>query len=181
NFVVIVRRDRQRHRPDEAVLQFGGWPSVSLIGPHLNIARLPIAQIEAFDDAADAPRTGSARPDDVVVNRIGRGPAALTASHRLPRAPRNSSASTTASATASAAVTRPAIRWPILFVAVDVVWNLIINRCVIDLRNRKLDAFPGAPACDGDGDAAIIRDGHPAWIGRINPHVVIVSARTAGE
>ena len=87
--LVIVRRDGQRKRPDKSILQIRRRRAVRLIRPHFDVARLAVAQIETFDNAADAARTGSARPDDVWIDRIGRGPTALAAADWLPRAARN--------------------------------------------------------------------------------------------
>src|SRR5262249_46620628 len=122
---------------------------------------------------------GGARPDDVVVCGVRCGPAALTAGYRMPRASWNSSAETAKAA--SAGIARPAIGRPVLLVAVDVVGNLVVDRHVIHLGNGQLDAFPGAPAGDRDAHAAVVGHGHSAGVGRIDPHVVVVTTRAIGE
>src|SRR6185503_243697 len=64
DLVVVVRRNRQRHRPVEPVLQIGG-NAVGLIRPDLDVAGLPPPLVVAHDDAADAAGAGGAGPDDV--------------------------------------------------------------------------------------------------------------------
>src|SRR5205823_6020789 len=115
-----------------------------------DIASLSSFQVEDFDDAANAAGTRSARPDDVVVNRIGSSPATLTAGDTDPSAPRNWSAETAPSpATTAAAETaaragaaRTAIRWAVLTIAVNVIWNLVVGRDVIDLAVWQLNPLP---------------------------------------
>src|SRR5262245_52844744 len=181
NLSVIVRRDCERQGPNEAILQLFCWPTVSLVGPDFDIARLPVAHVVALDDAADTARTGGTGPDDVAVYGIRRGPAAFAAAHRMPRASRNSSSEPAAAKAASAGVARPAIRRPVLLVTVDVVWNLVIYRHVIHLSDGELDSIPGAPARDRDRNAAVVCHSHPVWVSRIDPHVVVVAPRAAGE
>src|SRR5262249_59067043 len=113
-----------------------------LVGPHLDVARLPVAQVVALNDAADAARPGGARPDDVVVYGIRRRPAALAAGHRVPRAPRNSSPGTAAAKAAGAGVARPAIRRPILLVAVYLIRNPVVYSHVIHLAHTHSASFP---------------------------------------
>src|SRR5215831_8251249 len=103
NFVVIVRRDRQRHSPDKTIFQISRDLTANVFRPHLDVARLPGFQIEDFDDAADTARAGSARPDDVIVDRIGSGPTALTARDADPGTTRNWPTETTATTAATAA------------------------------------------------------------------------------
>src|SRR5712692_9939228 len=121
NLVVIVRRDRQGHRPDKTIFKISRGRAVNLVRPDFDVARLSGFQIEDFDDAANAAGAGCARPDDVVVDRIGSGPTALTAGDSDPGAARNATAETsTSTAAAGAGATRAAIRWAVLPVAVDV-------------------------------------------------------------
>src|SRR5262249_36309423 len=137
--VVIVRRDRQRHGPNEAVLQIRGGRSVRLVRPDFNISRLTVAQIVTLDDAADAAGSGSTGPDNVWINRIGSGPTTLTAGDRVPSAARNRAAGA-----ATARTARPAIRRIVLLVAVDVIRNPVVDRHVIHLRDRQLNSIPSA-------------------------------------
>src|SRR5262249_10965375 len=83
--VVIVRRDVERRVPEEPVLQIRRRP-VLLIRPYFAVAHLTPALLVADDDAADAARTGSGRPDDVRIGRIRRGEPALAAANRVPHA-----------------------------------------------------------------------------------------------
>src|SRR5882762_84484 len=123
--VVIVRRDCQRHGPDESIFQIGGGGTVGLIRPNLYVTSLAGCQVEAFDNAADAARSGGAGPDDVVIDRVRRGPTALATTHRLPGAARNLST--------AARVARAAIRRIVLLVAVDKIGNAIVDGDVIHL------------------------------------------------
>src|SRR6266566_9303257 len=138
--VVIVRRDRQRHGPDKTVLQLSRCRSVALVRPDFNVTSLAGRQVETFDDAADASRSRSAGPDDVVINRIRRGPTALATADRLPGAARNLPGPPAKPATAR--IARSAIRRIVLFVAVDVIGNAVVDGHVIYLRNGELDAVP---------------------------------------
>src|SRR5882672_6486662 len=135
--VVIVRRDCQRHGPHETVFQFARRRAIALVRPNLDVASLARRQVEAFDDAADTPRTRSAGPDDVVINRIGRSPTAFTAADRLPGAARN--LSDTAAKPTAPRVARPAIRWVVLLVAIDEIGNAIVDGDVVHLRDGKLN------------------------------------------
>src|SRR5205085_11414292 len=103
DLVVIVWRDCQRGGPNEAILKVRRDVSAGLIGPHFDITCLAGLQIEDFDDAADAARPGRAVPDDVVVDRIGSGPAALAAGDIDPGAAGNSATTETAAAGATGA------------------------------------------------------------------------------
>src|SRR5262249_53777892 len=96
--VVIVRRNRQRELPIEAVLDLGRGGAAGLLGPDLDVARLVIALVEHGDDAAHAARSRCAAPDDVGVDGIGRGEAALTPGHLMPRAARDLSAASASAA-----------------------------------------------------------------------------------
>src|SRR5262249_21387101 len=120
--VVIVGRDRERHRPVEAVLQLGRGPTPCGLGPHLHATALPRPRVVADHDAADRAGSRSARPDDVAVGGVGRSPAALAAAHAVPQAARDPKRGAEPDAAlAAAAVTRPAIGRPVLLVAEDVV------------------------------------------------------------
>ena len=60
NLVVIVRRDRQRHRPHETILEICSDFAANIFRPHFDIASLSGFQVEDFDDAANAAGTRSA-------------------------------------------------------------------------------------------------------------------------
>src|ERR1043166_5186905 len=69
NLLMIVRRDRERKRPDEAIFHVRRRGAVNLIGPNFDAAHLPGAQIEFLDIATDTSRTSSTGPDDVRIER----------------------------------------------------------------------------------------------------------------
>src|SRR5207253_10964934 len=106
----------------------------------------PRALVESLDRAAEAPIPGAARPDDVVVHRIGNRPAAFAAGHRVPQPARNRARDVFVGLFGEPAVARAARRWAVLAVAVNVVWNLVVRRDVIHLRDRQLDVVPAAAA-----------------------------------
>src|SRR5689334_7254592 len=134
NLLVIVRRDREGKRPDKAILHVRRRRAVGLIRPNFNAPHLPVAQIKLLDDAADTSRTRSAGPHDIRIHRIRRRPTTLAAADRLPRTAWNRSAAERPAWTA--------IRRIVLLVAVDVIRNTIVDRHVIHLRDRQLNAKP---------------------------------------
>ena len=168
---------RDRERPVEAVLHVAGGRADRRLRPDLDLARLPRPLVEALDGAADAAEAGAARPDDVVVDRIGNRPAALAAGDRVPHAARNRSGDVLVRLLRETAVARPARRRPVLPVAVDVVGDLVVDRDVIHLRDRQLNLMPAAPAVDREAEAVVVRDDEAVAVGRIDPHVVVVADR----
>src|SRR5205814_6788102 len=96
NAVVIVRRDRQRHRPHEAELHVRRREPDGALRPDLYVLRLARAFVVAHHDPAHAPGSGRRRPDDVGIGRVGCRPAALTTSHRMPLTTRDGPSSTAA-------------------------------------------------------------------------------------
>src|SRR4029453_16433063 len=84
DLVVVVGRDRHREGPDEAVLDVGRGPARRGLGPDLDVAGGVRAQVVARDDAAHAAEARGARPDDVRILRVRRGPAALNPRPRAP-------------------------------------------------------------------------------------------------
>src|SRR6185503_14278713 len=112
--VVIVRRERERERPVEAVLHVGRGGADGHLGPDLHLAHLARALVEPLHRSAEAPEAGAGRPDDVVVDRIGNGPAALAAGDRVPLAAWNRSGVGVLGLLADAAVARSARRRPVL-------------------------------------------------------------------
>ena len=119
--VVVVRRDRERRVPHEAVLHVGRGVSAGAERPHFHVLALCArALVEPDDDAAAASRSRRGGPDEVRVDRIRRGPAALAAFDAVPFAARD--------LPAAPAVARPAIRRAVLLVAVDVVRNARCRR-----------------------------------------------------
>src|SRR6185503_14712827 len=126
-----------------------------------HVASLTVTQVVTLDNSSDAARPGRTGPDDVVVDRIWSGPTTLTTSNCVPGTSRN--VVTTRHAAWST------IRWIILLVSVDVVRNPIIDRDVIHLRDRQLNAIPRATTSRGYRDAAIVRDCHTIRVRRIYP------------
>src|SRR5262249_22042869 len=133
-------------------------------------SRLTPRLLEALDDAADAAGPRGAGPDDVVVDWIGNGEAALAPGDRIPHGPRNDAAH-------QAAVARPGERRPVLAVAVHVVRNLVVDVRVIHLGDRELDAPPAPTPVDGDIEGAVVPLRDPTRVRRIDPYRVIVAAR----
>src|SRR5580765_1897054 len=184
NLIVVVRRDCQRHRPHEAIFEISGDIAAGVIRPHFDIASLSGLQIENLDNATDAAGTGGARPNNIVIDRIGRGPTTLAAGDSDPGAARNRATTTTAATAEAAAASGAAwaaIRGAILAIAVDVIRNLVVGSDVIKLAIRKLNSLPASPARDRETDAGIIRDGHAIRLRRIDPNVVIVAAGTGSK
>src|SRR5438105_61975 len=143
NLCVIVRRDGQRHGPYKTIFQVSRDVATRVIRPHFDVARLPGLDVVNLDDTANAARAGRAGPDDVVIDRIGRGPTALTTGDVNPSAARNYSAA--AAAATKTARSRPAgstIRRTILPIAVNIIRNQIISGDVIELTIRQLDSLP---------------------------------------
>src|ERR1044072_9151431 len=103
---------------------------------HLDALSLAIALVEADDDAAARARARRGRPDDVRVDGIRRREPAFAAEDPVPLAARD--------LPARFAVARSAIRRTVLLVAVDEVRRAIVDRDVIDLRDRELLPQPGA-------------------------------------
>ncbi len=89
NSVVVVGRNGDGEFPIEAVLRLRRRRAGHIVGPHLDLAVLVRTLVKARYRAADAARSGSRGPDDVVVNRIRHGEAALASGHRVPRAARD--------------------------------------------------------------------------------------------
>src|SRR5690349_16664002 len=95
----------------------------------------------------------------------------------MPHPPRNSS--TAAAATAAfvqPAVARTSVRRTVLFVAVHVVRNLIVDGHVIELRVGKALLEPRATARLRDRHALVVSHHHPVAVVGIDPHVVMVAA-----
>ena len=103
NFIVIVRRNRNRELPVESVLCLRGAGSGNIFGPDLDLARLVIPFVEARYGPAYTARACAAGPDNVVVHRIWRGEAAFTPGHRMPDTARDGSAQAGGPATAAEA------------------------------------------------------------------------------
>src|SRR5262249_18742897 len=130
------RRDSNRKSPVEPVLQVAGRHADRQLRPDLHFARLTGPFIEALDRAAQAAEAGAARPDDVVVDRIGDGKAALAAGHRVPVTARNWTRYFLVGLLGYPAVARATRGRPVLPVAVDVIRNLVVGENVIHLRDR---------------------------------------------
>ncbi len=167
--VVVVRGDRERRVPHEAILDFGGGMPAGAQRPHLDVLARARALVESHDDAAAAAGSGRRRPNEIRIDGIGRRPPALAALHRVPLAAGDRAA--------GPAVARPAVRWAVLFVAVHVIRNPVVHRGVIDLRDGQVHVEPGAAARRRDVHAGVIADDHARRIRRIDPDVVVVAAR----
>src|SRR5438105_15285293 len=72
------------------------------------------------------------------------------------------------------AVAWPAEGWAILPVPINEIGDLVVERHVINLRDRQLNAVPSVPAVHGNAHASVIYHGHAVAVGGINPHLVIV-------
>src|SRR5437660_1368017 len=72
--------------------------------------------------------------------------------------------------------TRSLKQWCVLSFTWYVIRNVVVDGHVVHLRDRQLDAAPGAAAIDRDSHAAVVRHRHAVRVGRIDPHVVIVAA-----
>src|SRR6266536_1491037 len=113
---------------------------------------------------------------------MGRSRTAFAARNSDPGAAGNSATEAPAAeASASTGAARPAIRWPVLSVAVNVVRNPIVGGDVIHLSVRELDPLPGATVGHGKTDAGVVSDGHSVRIGGIDPNVMIVASGTIGK
>ncbi len=86
--VAVVRRDVEWRVPHEPVPQVARR-AVRLVGPDLHVAKLSPVLVEADHDAAN--RAGARRrgPHEFGIDRIGGGPPALAAAHRMPHRPGN--------------------------------------------------------------------------------------------
>ena len=168
--VVVVRRDRERRVPHEAILDVGRGMPARAQRPHLDVLSRARALVEADDDAAAAPGAGRRRPDDVRVDGIGRRPPALAALARACHSLREI-------VRAGSAVARPAIRRTVLLVAVDVVRNSVVDGDVIDLRDRAACTCSQVrPRVVEMCTPASFADDHADRVRRIDPHVVVVAA-----
>src|SRR6185437_7485431 len=180
NFVVVERRDGDGKFPVETVFHVFGGRTDSCFGPDFDDAGLAIAEVVDNDRAADAAGASAAVPDNVVVDGIHGCEAAFAAGDAGPFAARNG-AGAAASKAELQAIARAAIGAAVLLVSVDVVGNLIVHSDVVDLSNGKLDVVPGAPAIDGNADAAVVHHSHATCIGGVDPHFVIVAAGARGH
>ena len=172
--VVIVRGDENRGIPDEAVAH-AVRRAPALLGPHLDGPVLAPVLLVAHHDAADHARPGRRGPDDVGVDRIGGGESALAAAHVVPHAPRNPG---DAPLPHDAAVAGAPVGGLVLLVAEDVVGDLGIHRHVVHLRVGEALAEPGLAPVDRDGKPLVVRDDHAVAVPGVDPHVVMVAARS---
>ncbi len=164
--VVVVGRDRDRERPLEPVGQFGRRPSLGIVRPDADVAGVAGLEVVALKDAVVA-----ARPDDVVLHRVGNGEARLAAADRVHQADRD--------AARLQAVARHSGGRAVLAVAVDVVGNPVVGVGVVHLSDRQPRPPPLRAAGRRDRHAAVVADDHPVGQQRVDPHVVVVTARRA--
>src|SRR5262245_9544500 len=175
--VVIVRCDRERERPVEAVLHTLGRYTDGDLGPDLYFARLPRPLIETLDGSAEAPEAGTRGPHDVRIDGIGNRPTALTARHRVPHPARTRPRFRLGRLLGEATVARSTRRWSVLPIAVNVVRHLVVGGHVIHLRDWQLNVMPALAAIDRKAQPIVVRDGHAFAVRRVDPHVVVVADR----
>src|SRR5262245_50745232 len=108
------------------------------------------ALLVADDYPAEAARARGARPDDVRIDRIGRGPSAFPTEDAVPQRARDG--------LTGAADTRSAVGRSVLLVAVDVVGHERVSGDVVNLRVRQANAIPRAAAIQRDRHAAVVGD-----------------------
>ncbi len=70
----------------------------------------------------------------------------------------------------------PAHGGVVLYVAVQVIQNLIVNRDVIHLADRQRDVMKAPPTDRGNGEAAVKPDREALRIFRIHPDIVVIPA-----
>ena len=175
--VVIVRRQRERRVPDEAVLETIGWPADRRQRPDLHVVHELRAAIVLRDDAAHAPGSRSAGPHEIPVDGIGRREAALATAdaHRMSaRDARELDACE--EEIPCARIARHHGRRPVLPVAVDVIGDSVVDRRVIHLRERQLGLDPRLAAIDRHRDAAVVAHHHAVAVRGIDPDVVVIAA-----
>src|SRR5260370_1393829 len=114
--VVVVRRDRQRERPYETVLQIRGRPADRGARPDLYATGGVGARVVTGDDPDDAAEARRARPHDGRVLGVGGRPAALAAADAHPHAARDVGLIILDAERAAARATSPR---PVLAVAVS--------------------------------------------------------------
>ena len=183
NLIVVVWRNGDREFPVEPVLHFCGAGPGNIFGPHLDVARLSIALVEARHRSPDAPGPRAAGPNDVVVHRIRCRETAFAPCDRMPHTARDlsSTASTAPKARELQAIARPAVRWTVLLVAVNEIRNLIVHGYVIDLCYRQLNVVPRVAPIHRDAHASVIHYRHAISVRRIDPHFVVVPSRARGH
>ena len=167
--VVIVRRDRERKGPDEAILRVSRRPADRCLGPDFGVLRDAGAEVELGDDSAHASKSRRARPHNVRVHRVRCGPAAFAATHRAPFTARNDRS--------RLRVARPTRGRTILSIAVHEIGNAVVDRHVVHLRQRQLYLEPALAAIRRHREATVVAHRHPVAIRRVDPDVVVVAAR----
>ena len=151
-----------------AVFHVRGRPAITRIGPYSDAARLASAQIHPRQFAVVA-----ARPDNVVVSRIGNRESAFAPADMRPFAGGNAAAEE--AALAFQVVAGPAKRCAILAIGVNEIRNPIVGIDVVNLRNRQLHVRIVFSAIEADGASGIIRNHHALRIQRIKPHIMVVA------
>ena len=158
----VVRRDRDRGRPLEAVAGKGRPVPGGVVRPGGDVARLPRAVVVARQDPEVL-----ARVHDVGVGGVGHRVARLAAADRVPVAVRD--------AGGGQAVARPRGGAQVLHRAEDPVRHRRVGRHVVELRDRQHRRVPRRPAVGRDVHPAVVRGDHPLRVRGIDPHVVVVA------
>src|SRR5262249_9565159 len=141
---------------------------------YLHFASLAISFIETRDGTADASGASSHRPNDVIIHRIRCREATFASRHGVPHTARDLCSPEAAKLQA---VARPAVRRAILFVSINEIRDLIVERDVINLRDGQLNTIPNMPAIHGNAHTAVIHHCHTVAIYRINPHFMIIAPK----
>src|SRR6185312_9702058 len=142
--------------------------------PYLHFVDVARAHVVARDDAADGPAARRARPDEILVDGIGRGPSALASTHRAPLAAPDSGVR---AEELLLALARPHRRFAVLLVSVDEVRHPVVDGDVIHLRDRELNAMPRAAPRGRDAETAVVRHREPVAVRGIEPDVEVIAAR----
>ncbi len=161
-----MRRQHDRERPLEAILEVGGAPPHRVVRPGVDVPRLPGLAIVARDHAAVAPGVGDVR----VVGTHG-DVAALAAADRVPVLVGDPEARRAA---------LDAQRAVVLLRAAHPIGEVVGRGDVIELRGRLIIlTSPGHPAVVGDVGAPVVPFDHAERVARIDPEVVVVSVGCA--
>ena len=179
--VVIVRRQRQRRRPNEAVLEAVRRPADRRLRPDLDVLHELRAPVVSRYDSAHRARPRTARPNQIAVYRVRPRPAALATADRQHVATADGGNVDADAEVAGACVARHHRRWAVLAIAVDVVGNLVVDLRVVHLPERELRLDPRLAAIDRHRYAAVVAHDHAVAVGRIDPDVVVIATGILGE
>ncbi len=163
-----MARHQDRRVPVPAVPEVPDRLAVDLLRPGGDLARLARPVVVARDLAAVA-----AGVDHVGIARIGRHPAALASSHRVPVPLSDPRAGDGAG---------DGDRGLVLLRAVDPVGDALVHRHAVDLGRRLVVlARPGAAAVQADPGAAVVAQDHALGLVGVDPQVVVVAEARADD